>query len=120
MTEEVLAEPLSNRVVCMGIAALDAAGETPAAAPAVRRTCREYEDALAEAVVETLDEATVARALNELDDAGHVARVDADDTSPVGKGRPEFALVADAAATLDALARDDALAAAVDAVRTVE
>lgn len=117
MTEDVLEESLSSRVVCLGVAALDAAGETPAAAPAVRRTCREQEDALAAAVVGTLDEATVARALNELDDAGHVDRVESDDTSPVGKGRPEFELVADAEAVLDALARDDALAPAVDAVR---
>lgn len=117
MSDDVLEAPLSSRVVCMGIAALDAAGETPASAPAVRRTCREHEDALAEAVIGTLDEATVARALNELDDAGHVARVDPDDSSPVGKGRPEFELADDPEAALDVLARDDALADAVDAVR---
>jgi len=117
MTDDVTSLPLSNRVVLLGLASLDVSGETPAHAPAVRSACRDCADALADTVVGTLDEATVARSLNELDAAGHADRVDDGETSVVGKGRPAFALDAPANDVLDELAGEDALADAVGTVR---
>lgn len=117
MDVELSSLSLSNRVVLLGLASLDVAGESPAHAPAVRSACRERADALADTVVGTLDEATVARALNELEAEGPVERVDVGERSAVGKGRPAFALAGDADAVLDALAGEDALADAVADVR---
>ncbi|NHN41603.1 hypothetical protein G9C85_08125 [Halorubellus sp. JP-L1] len=117
MSPDVSDLSLEKRVVLLGLASLEAEDGTPAHAPRVRRSCSERVAPHSEAVVGTLDEATVARALNELDASGHVDRVTPDTTSAVGKGRPEFALAAPTDAALSALGDDDALADAVDAVR---
>jgi|AntRauTorcE11898_2_1112593.scaffolds.fasta_scaffold04680_2 hypothetical protein len=117
MTADVTSLSLPNRVVLLGLASLETDDETPAHAPAVRRACRDRADELAETVVGTLDEATVARSLNELDAAGHADRVDDGETSAVGKGRPTFVIDAPTDDVLDALAADDALADAAATVR---
>jgi predicted ArsR family transcriptional regulator len=117
MTDDVTALSLPNRVVLLGLASLETTGSAPAHAPAVRRACRSYADELADTVVGTLDEATVARSLNELEAKGYADRVDDGETSAVGKGRPAFALDAPTADVLNALEAEDALAAAATAVR---
>ena len=117
MSEAILQESLSNRVVCLGLAELELGGETPAHAPAVRRACHDRSAVLADAVVGKLDEATVARSLNELEASGLADSVQSESTA-VGKGRPAFELVDDPERTLDVLADDDPVAPAVDAIRT--
>jgi hypothetical protein len=117
MTPDMSTMSLANRVVLFGLASLETTDETPAHAPAVRHACTGHASELADTVVGTLDEATVARALNELEADSHVERVAPDHTSPVGKGRPEFSLVDDADVVLDALAGDDHFASAVATVR---
>jgi hypothetical protein len=117
MTDDVTSLSLPNRIVLLGLASLETTADTPAHAPAVRRACRDRADDLADTVVGTLDEATVARSLNELDAAGHADRVDDGETSAVGKGRPAFALDASVAEVLAALEADEALADAAAAVR---
>lgn len=117
MTDDVTSLSLPNRVVLLGLASLETDATTPAHAPAVRRACRERADELADTVVGTLDEATVARSLNELEAAGHADRVDDGEPSAVGKGRPAFALAAPTDEVLNALEADDAVADAAAAVR---
>ncbi|WP_323675287.1 hypothetical protein [Halorubellus sp. PRR65] len=117
MESEVSSLSLSNRVVLLGLASLEAADETPVHAPAVRSACGDCTDALTDAVVGSLDEATVARGLNVLEVEGPVVRVDDGETSAVGKGRPAFALDAEVSEVLNALAGDEALAPAVEGVR---
>ena len=81
---------LVHRLTLIGVARLDASGETPAHAGEITRTCAEQVDAVDADVVGGVTEAEVTRALNELDAAGLVDRTERDATSPVGKGRPTY------------------------------
>ncbi|WP_227133301.1 hypothetical protein [Halorubellus salinus] len=117
MDSELSSLSLSDRVVLLGLTSLEAVEETPAHAPAVRTACGDCTDALADAVVGSLDEAAVARGLNVLEVEGPVVRVDDGESSAVGKGRPAFALEEPASEVLSALEDDAALSDAVDVVR---
>lgn len=117
MAPDVAALDLTDRVVLLGVTALELDGETPAQAPTVRRRCQTHADALDDVVVGTFDEATVAKCLNRLDANDDLTRVELGDTTAVGKGRPAFELADPPTAVLDALASDDRVAAAVDALR---
>lgn len=101
---------LAQRVVLLGVAHLDASGQTPAHANEVTRVCSEYADGVGGDTLGTLAEADVGSALNRLEADGLVSVPDLDDTSPTGKGRPAYELTDDRPAVLDALAADDRLA----------
>lgn len=107
---------LAQRVALLGVADLAACGETPAHSGDVRRTCSEHLDALEDVAVGRVSEADVMRALNALAAAGIVEEVEPDDTSAVGKGRPEYDLRADPDAVLGTLGEDNRVAPAVAVV----
>jgi hypothetical protein len=111
------AHSLSNRIVLLGLTDLALEDETPAHAPQIRQCCQDCANHLPDVVAGTFDEATVARSLNELEAGDVVVANETDQPSAVGKGRPAFDLATDADRVLDALATDDAVAPAVDAIR---
>jgi predicted ArsR family transcriptional regulator len=107
MTADLHSRALSDRIVILGLTALSAAGETPAHTGNVVRTCGEHTGSVRAETLGTISEAEVNRALNRLEADGHVRRVRVDDTSAVGKGRPQYALAREAEAVVEALADDD-------------
>lgn len=107
MIADLRSRSLSDRVVVLGLAALSTAGETPAHTGRVVRTCGEHTGSVRAEVLGTISEAEVNRALNRLEADGHVRCVRVDDTSTVGKGRPQYTLTAEAEAVVEAFADDD-------------
>lgn len=107
MTIDLRSRALSDRVVLLGLAALSTAGETPAHTGKVVRTCGEHTGSIRAEVLGTISEAEVNRALNRLEADGHVRCVRIDDTSTVGKGRPQYALAGEAETIVEALVDDD-------------
>lgn len=108
------AVPLARRFVLLGLVALDREGETPATSHAVKRSCGEHRDVLADGVVGTVTEPEVMRALYALEDERLVVEERRTEPSAVGKGRPEYGLAVEADAVLDALADDGSLGPVVD------
>ncbi|WP_372911532.1 hypothetical protein [Salinigranum sp.] len=110
---------LTHRVVLLGVAELSGRDDVPAHAGEVVSLCIDNLANVDGDVLGRLSEADVARALNELEDAGLVERADVGDTSAVGKGRPAYVLPMGADALCDAFDDDDRLAALVDHVEAV-
>jgi hypothetical protein len=110
---------LTHRVVLLGVAELSGRDAVPAHAGEVVSTCVDRVDEVEGDVLGRVSEADVARALNQLEDAGLVERADVGDTSAVGKGRPAYVLPMGTDALCDTLADDARLAALVDHVRMV-
>jgi len=100
---------LSDRIVLLGLAGLAMDGEAPAHTGQVCRACEDYLDQVEAEVVGSVSEAEVNRALNRLEAGGYVEAIKSDDTSAVGKGRPQFRLADDPEAVVDSLADDDAV-----------
>lgn len=119
MSEETDLEglDLTHRVVLIGVVERSERSDLPAHAGEIRVTCSDAIDRVEGAVVGTLTEAEVARALNELDAAGLVDG-ERENTSATGKGRPAFRLSVDGVAVLDELERDDRVARLVSRVRS--
>jgi len=107
MTGHLRSRAFSDRVVLLGLVALSAAGETPAHTGRVVRTCDERAGSIRADVLGRVSEAEVNRALNRLEADGYVDCVDGDDTSPVGKGRPQYTLATERGAVVDALVDDE-------------
>lgn len=105
MTADLCSRALSDRVVLLGLAVLSAASETPAHTGKVVRTCSEHTGSIRAEVLGTVSEAEVNRALNRLEADEYVECV-IDDTSPAGKGRPQYALATDPATVVEPLADD--------------
>jgi DNA-binding PadR family transcriptional regulator len=105
---------LSQRVVALSLAALADAGETPAHTAAVNRACSEHVGDVDAEAFGRMSEADVNRALNALQDHGLVTARGRDAESPVGKGRPTYALAVARDQLLTALAADDRFATAID------
>jgi hypothetical protein len=116
---DVAETTLTHRVVLLGVAELGGRGESPAHAGEVVSVCIDNLTAVDGDVIGTLSEADVARALNELEDAGLVERADVGDTSAVGKGRPAYVLPMGVDDLCTALGDDDRLVTLVDRVETV-
>lgn len=106
---------LTHRVVLLGVADLAAAGETPAHAGEVARTCNDALDAVEGEIVGRLTEPDVVPALRELEAEGFVDGI-RENTSPTGKGRPRYYLDVDRSRLLDELADDARVAGVVDEV----
>jgi predicted ArsR family transcriptional regulator len=110
---------LTHRVVLLGVAELSGRDDVPAHAGEVVSVCIDNLANVDGDVLGRLSEADVARALNELEDAGLVERADVGDTSAVGKGRPAYVLPIGADALCDAYDDDDRLTSLVDHVEAV-
>jgi DNA-binding HxlR family transcriptional regulator len=107
MTVDLHSRALSDRIVLLGLAVLSTAGQTPAHTGTVVRTCGEHADSIRAETLGPISEAEVNRALNRLEADGHVRRVRVDDTSVVGKGRPQYALAGEPETVVEPLADDD-------------
>ncbi len=116
---DVEATPLAHRVVLLGIAELGGRDEVPAHAGEIVSVCIDNLADVEGEVIGTLSEADVARALNELEDAGLVERADVGDTSAVGKGRPAYVLPMRTETLCETLEDDDRLTTLVEQVEAV-
>lgn len=109
---------LTHRVVLLGVAELSGRDEAPAHAGDVVSVCIDNLADVDADVMGRLSEADVARALNELEDAGLVERADVGDTSAVGKGRPAYVLPMDIEQLCEAFGDDDRVTTLVEHVET--
>ena len=116
--EAIESTSLSQRVVLLGLVELSERGTTPVHSGDVKRACQRRLEEVEGDVVGELSEPDAIRALNELAGAGILSEAEVEDRSPVGKGRPTYALAADPEAVLDALAEDDRLTPLVEEIRT--
>jgi predicted ArsR family transcriptional regulator len=101
---------LVQRVVLLELARV----ETAVHAGELARRCDERLTAVDADIVGRVSEAEATRALNELHADGLVEERDATDTSPVGKGRPAYAIDVDPGALRSTLADDGRLDALLD------
>jgi hypothetical protein len=113
---DVEATTLTHRVVLLGVAELGGRDEVPAHAGEIVSVCIDNLADVEGDVVGSLSEADVARALNELEDAGLVERGDVGDTSAVGKGRPAYVLPMGGDALCETFEDDDRLTTLVERV----
>jgi predicted ArsR family transcriptional regulator len=112
------ATTLTQRVVLLGVAELSGRDEVPAHAGDIVRTCLGHLDEVEGDVLGKVSEADVARALNELEDAGLVERAEVGDTTAVGKGRPAYVLSMNVSRLCEFF-DDHRISALVDRVETV-
>ena len=97
-----------QRLVLLAVADLDTRGETPVRSFDVREFCESHADDLDGDPFGGggVTRQGVIKALSALYDAG-LLKEHVGDQSPVGKGRPAYALAADADAVFEALVADD-------------
>ncbi|MEF8856193.1 MAG: hypothetical protein V5A16_02090 [Haloplanus sp.] len=100
---------LMQRLALISVTQLAEAGEAPAHAGEVARTCSRQIDAVDADVVGSVSEAATTRALNELEDQDLVRMTTDGSDSPVGKGRPEYEPAYDTATLIEAFDDDDRL-----------
>lgn len=108
---------LTERIVLLALAEAAVDGETPVASVDVRPRCLELSEYVEADLVSAPREADVMRALSVLGTEPYVEERQ-QHSSPVGKGRPQYALETDPETVLDALSRDDRLEETVEAVRS--
>lgn len=107
---------LLERVVLLAITDAELHTETAVDSLTIKQRCGALLEHVEADVVSDPDEAELMRALNTLGTEPYVHEAQSS-TSPTGKGRPTYGLDAESAEVLTALAADDRLAPAVDAVR---
>lgn len=107
-----------QRLTLVSVADLAGRDQDPVHSYDVRRACESHTRNLEAAPFAGVSRQEVINALTELAAAGLL--VEAEVTSPVGKGRPAYALAADPEAVLRALAKDDHLADIVARIRARE
>jgi hypothetical protein len=113
-TDEALqSATLTQRVVLVSLAALSREGTPPFDPTDVRSACDDRFRDPDGPVVGRVSEADVMSALNELGASDLLEEVDREDTSPVGKGRPTYALAVDPGTVLEAYAADERIGDAV-------
>lgn len=117
MSEAIDAATPFQRFVLLAVLELDHDGQTPVYSFDVRDRCAARLDDLAADRFGGVTREDVIKALSALEAEGVVSEADRDDESPVGKGRPAYALAVDAETALDALDDDDALAPVVERLR---
>ncbi|MFC7156010.1 hypothetical protein ACFQPA_11140 [Halomarina halobia] len=108
---------LVQRVVLLGVTHLSHRGDTPVHSADVRRACANCFDEVDADVLGRLSEPDVIRTLNRLEADGLVEAVSVENTSPVGKGRPTYALSVEVDAVLDAFEDDERVVRVVDHIR---
>ena len=104
---EIGSASLTEKVVFLGVAQLSGEAETPVDSSEVTRTCLDHCADLEADVLGHLTEVDVMRALSSLAAGGYVTEVDIEDRSPVGKGRPTYALDTDHGPLVEELAADE-------------
>jgi hypothetical protein len=114
MHEQLESTSLADRVVVATLVSLSATGRTPANTAEIREASAEYLDGDRTETVGRLSEADVIRALNGLAETDLVVETRPDDSSPVGKGRPEYDLGVDAGVVRESLADDERVAAMLE------
>lgn len=107
---------LVEKVVLLGVVVQEAAGNEPARPDEIRSVCNDRLDE----VTGRLSEADVSRALNRLEATELLEQYRPDDRSPVGKGRPTYALAVESGSVLDALADDEQVGSLAGVVRERE
>lgn len=106
---------LLQRVVLLGVLSLRENGDTPTSSDEIRRVCNECENRANEESVGSLSESDVIRTMNRLVDSRVIEERPATQTSPVGKGRPTYALAVDPDSVHGVLTTDDRLEDLLDA-----
>lgn len=107
MADDISSLSLSSRVVLLSMTQLSLDGETPAHTGQVIRSCTEHIETVDADTIGKIAEAEVNRALNRLEDEGFVTMDNIDEASPIGKGRPAYALSISGGTVLDELEDDD-------------
>lgn len=116
MEADIASRTLSEKVVLLCLVDLESAGATPVHTAEMVRETRARLDAVEADTLGRLSEAELNRSLNRLEADEYVEQVDVEDTSPVGKGRPSYALAVESAAVTGTLADDDAVGRLADRV----
>lgn len=106
-----------QRLVLLAVVGLDLEGMTPAYSFHVRERSVELLDELESDRFGGVTREEVIKALSVLEAADALVEADREDASPVGKGRPAYALGVAPDTVLDALERDDTVGVLVDQVR---
>ncbi|MFC7072909.1 hypothetical protein ACFQJ7_13460 [Halovenus rubra] len=107
---------LTERLVLLALADAEVRSQTPVASVDIKQHCLELAESVDTEVVSTPDESDVMRALGVLGAAPYVEEVQPE-TSPVGKGRPQYALDTEPADVLQKLADDNRLENNVESVQ---
>ena len=114
MTGDLESTSLAQRIVLCCLLEAEEADETPVNTAVLREAATDRLEAADTGAAGSLSEADVMRALNALSETGLVDERRPDDRSPVGKGRPEYALSADAGRVREELAGDDRVASLLE------
>lgn len=115
MTDDITSLSLSSRVVLLAVTHLEEADETPAHTGQVIRAAKDHLESVDAETLGRVSESEVSRALNRLEDADLLGMAN-DDPSPVGKGRPSYALEVAPGTVIDALADDPEVEPLVDRI----
>lgn len=99
-----------ERVVLVALAERTSEGECPTTALDLLEGCRRLVGDLDDFVVGRFTEAELFRSCHSLAATGMVTELQPDETSPVGKGRPEYELAVDPETVREFLRDDDSLA----------
>lgn len=97
----------AQRIILCCLADLAERDRTPADAAAIRSTARELLESVDGQPIGGLSEADTVRALSGLTQTGLLDERRPEDRSPVGKGRPQYALDADVGRLREALKDDE-------------
>lgn len=116
MTVDLESASLTERLVLLSVVERAASDGEPVGSVAIRDCCLDHLADVETDVIGTPSEADVMRALRTLAVGEYLSEVDPGERSPVGKGRPSYALDVDPAAILRTLESDDRLAPVVDRV----
>lgn len=109
MTDDAALDSTSptERVVLYELATLAEADETPVRVPTVLKRCRERLETVDTVVTSRVSEADVARSCRTLADEGLLERSAAEETSPVGKGRPSYDVAVDPTTVREVVREDE-------------
>lgn len=107
---------LTERLVLLALADAAVCNETPVASVDIRQRCLDLCESVDAEVLSTPDEPDIMRALSVLGAEPYIEELQRD-TSPVGKGRPQYDLDTDPSEVLDVLVEDERLEAPVQSVR---
>ncbi len=108
---------LTERIVLLALADAAICGETPVASVDMRPRCQELIEDIDTETISTPNESDIMRALSVLGAEPYVAERQSE-TSPVGKGRPQYDLTTEPESVLEALMQDEYFEAPVERIRT--
>lgn len=117
MDPDLESTTFAERVVLLGVTYLSRRDETPVHSAAVVETCTWRFDDMGDDVFGRISESDVMRTLNGLEDRGLVDEREGGETSPVGKGRPQYTLTVDTETVLDSVEGDDRLGHLAERIR---